>query len=445
MLMLRLKIVVVALGLVGLLGCGAGLFATTYSGLFIDAPTKGLTYAASPSGLQGTTDADGRFRFREGDSVAFSIVTPNGVISLGSARPATPPQVSQPSVVHAIRLDNGFQIAQVLQSLGGTGSVIDVSNITNLSANEVTQINSFISTGGGTATPARVTQSKYGAFSNAMDSIGSIPQSALPSGPGAAVSGAVVLNLGVIDGVVNSGSSAGQTFKFMVQEVFYFKPNGDTYALCINLPWIDPAITMAAGDTCDQAGIYKQGVWSIPAGSVNAFMTAMDTQPSSHNTVSVRYLDARGGFYTGGSSDPWDGLRGFTMSGTFLYIDTSFDKTYLAGKTRYLNGFSECSDGVLQFVYSQDGGAFSKTCKTARADGSPNTPYTGTITDGLPIPGLIQMTYSDGSSFFAGITAGSTAALGRVVIIGTGDSGCGTGAGYSLSRCGGVKLVSYRG
>ena len=65
-------------------GGGAGTSTpVTHSGQFVDAPTKGLIYTASPSGLAGTTDASGNFTFRTNDTVSFKIVTSNGDVPLG--------------------------------------------------------------------------------------------------------------------------------------------------------------------------------------------------------------------------------------------------------------------------------------------------------------------------------------------------------------------------
>lgn len=53
----------------------------TLTGVFLDAEVAGLAYSASPSGLSGTTNADGQFSYRTGDTVSFRL----GDIRLGSA------------------------------------------------------------------------------------------------------------------------------------------------------------------------------------------------------------------------------------------------------------------------------------------------------------------------------------------------------------------------
>lgn len=47
--------------------------APTSTGVFLDAPVQGLSYSGSPSNVSGTTDADGRFEYRDGDTVTFSL------------------------------------------------------------------------------------------------------------------------------------------------------------------------------------------------------------------------------------------------------------------------------------------------------------------------------------------------------------------------------------
>ena len=54
---------------------------TTQQGYFIDSAVGGLNYSASPSGLEGITDAAGEYDYEPGDTLTFSI----GNIVLGSA------------------------------------------------------------------------------------------------------------------------------------------------------------------------------------------------------------------------------------------------------------------------------------------------------------------------------------------------------------------------
>ena len=112
-------------------GCGGGggssssASSSNYTGQFYDAPTKGLSFTASPSGLTGTTDSNGTFSFQAGDTVTFSVPTGNGTsINVGSTAPPTPFNVTTPAIVSVLSLPNSTAVAQTLQTLGGTGSVV---------------------------------------------------------------------------------------------------------------------------------------------------------------------------------------------------------------------------------------------------------------------------------------------------------------------------------
>lgn len=70
-----------------LTGCSSGSSSdngdggtVTKTGVFLDAAVKGIAFSASPSGLSGTTNADGEFSYLDGDTVTFSV----GNIALGS-------------------------------------------------------------------------------------------------------------------------------------------------------------------------------------------------------------------------------------------------------------------------------------------------------------------------------------------------------------------------
>ena len=54
------------------------------TGYFIDGPVEGLKYTCTPSGLSGTTDADGQFKYKDGDRVIFNV----GSISLPEIKAA---------------------------------------------------------------------------------------------------------------------------------------------------------------------------------------------------------------------------------------------------------------------------------------------------------------------------------------------------------------------
>ncbi len=73
-----------------LIGCGSSSTTSdTEIGYFIDAPVAGMNYKTT-SGLAGTTDAQGRFQYRKGDKVDFSL----GKLNFGEAEPTAEGLVS---------------------------------------------------------------------------------------------------------------------------------------------------------------------------------------------------------------------------------------------------------------------------------------------------------------------------------------------------------------
>ena len=54
-------------------GGGAPSAAAPLSGVFVDSPVQGLGYSATPSGLSGVTDANGRFNYNAGDTMTFTL------------------------------------------------------------------------------------------------------------------------------------------------------------------------------------------------------------------------------------------------------------------------------------------------------------------------------------------------------------------------------------
>ena len=117
-------------------GGGSASSDTTLSGAFINSPTKGIKYSASPSGLSGTTDADGTFSYKTGDTVTFSLDIGTSVLTLGS----TSSPASSTSVL-SLTVPNGgdaLAVAQVLETLdkSSVDGKMDVSSI-SLSAGAV--------------------------------------------------------------------------------------------------------------------------------------------------------------------------------------------------------------------------------------------------------------------------------------------------------------------
>lgn len=106
--------ILLSISVVVLAACGGGGGTGAVStGQFINSPAKGVSYRTS-SGLSGETDADGKFQFREGDTVSYSLDLGNGnSLSLGSATGGTAVSVLSLS---GSSIDP-LAVSQVLQTL----------------------------------------------------------------------------------------------------------------------------------------------------------------------------------------------------------------------------------------------------------------------------------------------------------------------------------------
>lgn len=96
------------------------------TGVFVDAEVGGLAWQALPSGLGGTTGADGVFHYRPGDTVSFSL----GAVRLGAAPGAaqiTPRTLAEAEDENALPVgvtaaDIAANIARFLQSFDSDGN-----------------------------------------------------------------------------------------------------------------------------------------------------------------------------------------------------------------------------------------------------------------------------------------------------------------------------------
>jgi len=433
-------------------GGGGGSSTTTYSGQFIDAPTKGLTYTASPSGLTGTTDANGTFKFQASDMVSFAIPTSSGSISIGVQSPPTPASSTESAIVHVSTMDNANQVAQTLQSLGGTGSVIDVSNVA-LTSTEKTQINDYIASGAVTTLPPKLTVNAGDALFNAMSSLGNLPVKTNSTSVSGLLSGNVVVHTGVINAKLALGDWAGRTIKLPIDEISYFKSDKTMWTLCVNSPWIDSQNSNNQGRLCGADGIIQTGSWAVPTGSTNAFTITNSNYPNFLDTVTFVDVNAKQGLYTDSEPNAYDTVQSFTGFGQYIFMSNTWNKSYLAGATYYVGGADQCTDGIIKFVYNSDATTYVQNCKTARVDGGSNTAVTGgTLADVSGIPGLAKITATDATVMYVGVAEGSTPKSGRSILVKPGDQQCGTSGTVtingqsktrSLSHCGSIKIVTY--
>lgn len=84
--------------------------APTQQGYFIDSGVEGLSYSSLPSGLSGITSKDGRFEFKEGDTVTFSL----GNVELGD--------------VESSEIQNNVVTPLTLAGLDGIADINDPEN-----------------------------------------------------------------------------------------------------------------------------------------------------------------------------------------------------------------------------------------------------------------------------------------------------------------------------
>ncbi len=130
-----------------LIGCGSdsdtSVTTETETGYFIDAPVEGLAYKTT-SGLTGTTDSQGKFQYKKGEKVHFSL----GKLNFGEAEPTTeglvsPRELTQNQELVTLMLrtlqaldedndpSNGITIpASVITALQNMGTDIEISDFT---------------------------------------------------------------------------------------------------------------------------------------------------------------------------------------------------------------------------------------------------------------------------------------------------------------------------
>jgi hypothetical protein len=148
LLTILLSVVLISCGGGGSSSDSGGTTGTFATGVFLDSPVEGLSYETS-SGLSGTTDSDGTFSYKTGDSVTFKLH--NITLGSGSASGVMFPKDMVSSLLNADLTDaereqslkQAHKIAQLLQSLDDDGNADNGINITGLTT---TQVNSLTAT-----------------------------------------------------------------------------------------------------------------------------------------------------------------------------------------------------------------------------------------------------------------------------------------------------------
>lgn len=145
-------------------GGGGGSVVETSTGTFVNSPTKGIKYSSSPSGLSGTTDADGSYSYKAGDVVTFSLDLGSSSVTLGST--------SSPSAttsVLSLTVPNGgdaLAVAQILETLDKSSidGKMDVGGISLSSGAVVTAIINALKT-------ASVSSADIGAIATGVQTV----------------------------------------------------------------------------------------------------------------------------------------------------------------------------------------------------------------------------------------------------------------------------------
>lgn len=403
----------------------------TYTGQYLNAPTAGLKYKASPSGLTGTTDSNGHFKFNSGDTVTFVISSPAGDIPAGISSPSTSTSENAIEVVPVLSLENGPLIAQTLQSLGGTGATIDVSrtspNVAALTASEVASLNSYINSGGATSAPAVLVVDKDTALGNAAARIGNIKKTQIDPNLKTTFSGSTVAFIGASDGIV-------QNFKLKNLNITSFGADGTTNSLCI---WTSTIVGPFLRPHCNDTG-----VWTISTSNPNSL--EMIGTWRELNNITASFLTNFSGIFNLNGSNVEAVPGGITGNGVFTLLKNSFRISDVAGKTITVAGNSECSDGLMNYKISSNGTSYERACKTSTTSGYRLLCGLGSLNEVSQMPGLIKFTggvcTAVSPTFYLGITSNSSVESGTVVIASKGSYMC---TPTTQGSCGTLGLFKF--
>jgi hypothetical protein len=422
---------------IAMAGCGGGSggsastgstqTATAQTGTFVDAPTKGLLYTASPSGLSGTTDANGNYQYQPGDTVTFSI--PNGVnpIVIGSTQPVAP--TSGSAITFVLNLTNGSAAAQVLQALNHStsASTLDVSGLT-LDPGNATILNTYIASNGSqlpanadptvttNVTNMLTTAQTAASFSGSatvatpvtasfLDTVTASLQSTLS---GLTPSLTIPLPTRVPGKLSYNVALSNIPGSAPIYVIRYRNPNGTTYEKrnTLDLP----------------SSLYNYPVinYSVPA-SGNSFTEtypAYSSYPGYITTINVLYDDANSALATYSyalTSAPSTPVGSGSAAG--ILMDSSFSPASIAGKT--ITFTSLANDGCTSanpYVVTVDGtgSSFIASCGGV----APPTPAhtTGFTISTVPnMPGLLAISYGGSVIRYWGLINGTSVSNGTMV------------------------------
>ena len=445
------RIVSMALPLV-LAACGGGSSSdmgalaspATLRGQYVDAPTAGLRYAATPSGLSGTTDTSGNFNFVAGDTVQFSIQSSDAsvTIPLGTIAPVAPTNSSNTSIVNVLTLPNGTETAQAIQSFANNGN--DFRSVA-VSAANATALKAFIDSGGVTPAPTP----PGGTFVSPDDALNTALQyvSNLPVQPVGNVANAIS---GQTFFSVSTFTDSGGTVHPNAS-IVYLAPNGSYYQICTNT--IFNGLTPNPCSVNNGNPVSHVGNWAVVANATNAFTlsgTAFDGvgNTSYVSTITAPILDTSKGIFTTSQTNDGTANAG-TGVGKYQTVQSAFSISSLAGKSFAVSGFNACVDGRRQYAFQQVSGntlPYGWTCPAGYAIGSTATSgvASNAVIAGTNIPGVVAMTDAGSTDpLYVGVTTDSKLAGGIALVAKVGNAAAGCSYATPANCKGYVKARAF--
>ena len=235
---------------------------TSLQGQYVDAPTAGLTYSASPSGLSGTTDENGYFRFVAGDTVTFSVSSADGSVTvpMGTIAPPSPVAGANTSIVSVLNLPNGHETAQAIQSFAAGGS--DFRSV-SISPADASALSDYISSGGVTTPPTPPNGtfvSKDVAVNAALQYVTELAAQPVSS-VGNLLSGKTFFSI--------STFTASNGTVFPNANIVYFEPGGTYHSICINTIFNNLTPNPCASNNGQP--VSGRGTWAVNTGAQNSF------------------------------------------------------------------------------------------------------------------------------------------------------------------------------
>ena len=401
----------------------------TISANFISAaPVKGLQYVAWPSGLSGTTDANGTYTFKAGDAVTFTI--PNGNSSSSAIKIATlTPPGSSLNGGNVITFTGSFSrgaglFLQILNHstnpsmMDVSGVSLDSANAANLNTymssngyflsgglavtgsslqNALTTAQSAVTYSGGGTASTPVTSTYYPTVYNSFASgIAALPTPT--SSLNIPVSGVLNILRVFSDGTLNN-------------YIEYHNPNGTISYFQPGSP--DPSNMF----------VYPNITWAVPTTPINSMTitwasntVAGTTYPGYVATLKFLYADNDGtlGTFTMATQSAPSTVVGSGSIAT-INLDPAFSLSFVAGKTFNFgfDGFGLCANAQLTNVYSSDGKSATSYCA-----GSITSVATWSISAVSGVPGVLAATSSlGGPPVYFALIKGSTPTIGRAIFL----------------------------